>query len=112
MYLYRPYTPMMGHQSTVWFNRKKISPFVAEDESVNPMCEKISELIDLEIKNGVPFNRIIIGECPIEIALWYSLISPHYHLFTALITFIIKEYVTLPRSTLHFTPCALNRKEY
>ncbi|XP_014773447.1 lysophospholipase-like protein 1 isoform X1 [Octopus bimaculoides] len=57
----RPYTPMMGHQSTVWFNRKKISPFVAEDESVIPMCEKISELIDLEIKNGIPFNRIIIG---------------------------------------------------
>ncbi|GAB1607238.1 lysophospholipase-like protein 1 [Argonauta hians] len=57
----RPYTPMMGHQSTVWFNRQKISPFVSEDESIAPMCEKISQLIDLETQNGIPFNRILIG---------------------------------------------------
>lgn len=57
----RPYTPMMGNPSTVWFDRKQISPFVPEDESVLHMCENLSKLIDLEVQNGIPLNRIIVG---------------------------------------------------
>lgn len=57
----RPYTPMMGNPSTVWFDRKQISPFVPEDESVPDMCEKLSALIDQEVKNGIALNRIIVG---------------------------------------------------
>ena len=53
---------MLGNPSTVWFDRKQISPFVAEDESVPVMCEKLSQLIDLEVKNGIPLNRIIVGK--------------------------------------------------
>ncbi|XP_053971874.1 lysophospholipase-like protein 1 [Hylaeus anthracinus] len=58
----QPYTPNFGMPSNVWFNRKSIAINVSEEvESINSMCQNISELIDKEVSNGIPYNRIIIG---------------------------------------------------
>ncbi|XP_071511802.1 lysophospholipase-like protein 1 [Diadema antillarum] len=58
----RPYTPMMGAPSNVWFDRRKIAPNVPEDlETINPMCEEIGKLIQQEVDQGVPKNKIILG---------------------------------------------------
>ena len=60
---YRPYTASMGHPSTVWFDRSQISPFAQEhEESIQESCNDIRELVDVEVKNGIPHNRIIVGE--------------------------------------------------
>lgn len=46
----------------VWFDRIAISNQVPEHiESIDSMCQNISELIDKEVANGIPFNRIIVG---------------------------------------------------
>ena len=52
---------MGGEVSTVWFDRNKISPLTAETDSVATACENVSHLIEAEVKNGVPKNRIVIG---------------------------------------------------
>ncbi|XP_030854295.1 lysophospholipase-like protein 1 [Strongylocentrotus purpuratus] len=58
----RPYTPMNGAPSTVWFDRKQISQNAPEDlESVDPMCEEISKVIQQEVDQGIPRNKIIVG---------------------------------------------------
>jgi len=46
----------------VWFDRAAISNEVPEHlESINSMCEKVSEWIDNEINDGIPLSRIILG---------------------------------------------------
>lgn len=46
----------------VWFDRMAISNQVPEHiESVDSMCQNVSELVDQEVANGIPFNRIILG---------------------------------------------------
>ncbi|XP_032041457.1 lysophospholipase-like protein 1 isoform X1 [Aythya fuligula] len=58
----RPYTPMKGTFSTVWFDRYKISNDCPEHiESIDSMCRGLTELINDEIKNGIAKNRILIG---------------------------------------------------
>lgn len=46
----------------MWFDRAAISNEVSENvKSIDSMCQNISELIDKEVFNGIPLNRIIVG---------------------------------------------------
>lgn len=46
----------------VWFDRIAISNEVPEHVgSINSMCQNVSELIDKEVADGIPFNRIVLG---------------------------------------------------
>ncbi|XP_011635411.1 lysophospholipase-like protein 1 [Pogonomyrmex barbatus] len=57
-----PYTANDGMMQNVWFDRMAISNQVPEHlESINSMCQNVSELIDQEVANGIPFDRIILG---------------------------------------------------
>ncbi|XP_060063097.1 lysophospholipase-like protein 1 [Ylistrum balloti] len=58
----RPYTPMGGAMSNVWFDRMQISPNVPEHaQSVEAMCASLSALIQQEVSSGIPKSRIVIG---------------------------------------------------
>ncbi|KAG6929153.1 lysophospholipase like 1, partial [Chelydra serpentina] len=58
----RPYTPMRGALSTVWFDRWKISNECPEHiETIDSMCQVLTNVIDDEVKNGISKNRIILG---------------------------------------------------
>ncbi|KAM5164574.1 lysophospholipase-like protein 1 [Mantella aurantiaca] len=58
----RPYTPMMGTMSNVWFDRYKISIDSAEDlESVDSMCNTLTDLIREEMASGIQKHRIVLG---------------------------------------------------
>ncbi|KAK9293977.1 hypothetical protein QLX08_011270 [Tetragonisca angustula] len=58
----QPYVPLNGMHSHVWFNRQSISIDAQEDtESINSMCTTIIELIDKEISDGIPDNRIVLA---------------------------------------------------
>uniref|UniRef100_A0A8D0L639 Lysophospholipase-like protein 1 n=1 Tax=Sphenodon punctatus TaxID=8508 RepID=A0A8D0L639_SPHPU len=58
----RPYTPMRGALSTVWFDRYKISNDCPEHiESIDSMCRLLTDLVDDEVKNGIRKNRILLG---------------------------------------------------
>uniref|UniRef100_A0A8C5M3X3 palmitoyl-protein hydrolase n=1 Tax=Leptobrachium leishanense TaxID=445787 RepID=A0A8C5M3X3_9ANUR len=58
----QPYTPMMSEMSHVWFDRYKISMDCPENlESVDSMCQTLTNLIDEETKSGIPKNRILLG---------------------------------------------------
>ncbi|XP_051004053.1 lysophospholipase-like protein 1 [Acomys russatus] len=58
----RPYTPMKGELSNVWFDRFKISKDCPEHlESIDRMCQVLTGLIDEEVKNGIQKSRILIG---------------------------------------------------
>ncbi|KAL6081019.1 hypothetical protein STEG23_027852 [Scotinomys teguina] len=60
--VFLPYTPMKGEPSNVWFDRFKISNDCPEHlESVDGMCQVLTELIDAEVKNGIQKSRILIG---------------------------------------------------
>nr|CAD7576672.1 unnamed protein product [Timema californicum] len=59
---FRPYTPLGGERSNVWFDRVDISPQVPEHiESVDNMARELVNLIQQEVSSGVPLNRIIVG---------------------------------------------------
>ncbi|KAM8947840.1 lysophospholipase-like protein 1 [Pelodytes ibericus] len=56
------YTPMMGEMSNVWFDRYKISMECRENlESVDSMCQILTNLINEEVKSGIANNRILLG---------------------------------------------------
>ncbi|XP_032771444.1 lysophospholipase-like protein 1 [Rattus rattus] len=58
----RPYTPLKGGFSNVWFDRFKISNDCPEHlESIDSMCQVLTGLIDDEVKNGIEKSRILIG---------------------------------------------------
>ncbi|XP_030640634.1 lysophospholipase-like protein 1 [Chanos chanos] len=58
----RPYTPMHGTLSHVWFDRYKISNNCPEHlESIEAMCDSLGAVIQDEVRAGVPKNRMIIG---------------------------------------------------
>ncbi|XP_003216072.1 lysophospholipase-like protein 1 [Anolis carolinensis] len=58
----RPYTPMRGSLSNVWFDRYKISYDCPEHiETIDSMCQVLTSLIDDEVKNGIKKNRILLG---------------------------------------------------
>ena len=49
--------------SNVWFDRKEITPSVPEDhDSMEAMCKDIGKVIDFEVENGIPRNRIVLGK--------------------------------------------------
>ncbi|XP_059696993.1 lysophospholipase-like protein 1 isoform X2 [Haemorhous mexicanus] len=58
----RPYTPMKGAFSNVWFDRYKICNDCPEHiESIDSMCRGLTDLINDEVKNGIAKSRILIG---------------------------------------------------
>ncbi|KAM9488079.1 lysophospholipase-like protein 1 isoform 1-T1 [Clarias gariepinus] len=58
----RPYTPMHGTLSHVWFDRYKISRDCPEHlESIDEMCHNLGAVVQDEIQAGVPKHRMIIG---------------------------------------------------
>ncbi|XP_063775194.1 lysophospholipase-like protein 1 isoform X2 [Pseudophryne corroboree] len=58
----RPYTPMQGAVSNVWFDRYKISRDCPEHlDSVDSMCHILSDLIREEVASGVPESRLLLG---------------------------------------------------
>uniref|UniRef100_A0AC11B7M1 Lysophospholipase like 1 n=1 Tax=Ovis aries TaxID=9940 RepID=A0AC11B7M1_SHEEP len=58
----RPYTPLKGGISNVWFDRLKISNDCPEHlESIDVMCQVLTDLIDDEVKTGIKKNRILVG---------------------------------------------------
>ncbi|XP_007521382.2 lysophospholipase-like protein 1 isoform X1 [Erinaceus europaeus] len=58
----RPYTPMKGGISNVWFDRFKITNDCPEHlESIDAMCQVLTNLIEDEVKSGIMKNRILIG---------------------------------------------------
>jgi hypothetical protein len=66
----------MGMPSSVWFDRKQISPLCDEDlTSIDEMCANLDVLVEQEIKNGIPKERIMIGrnvESLLSIGFYYS----------------------------------------
>ncbi|XP_005409335.1 PREDICTED: lysophospholipase-like protein 1 [Chinchilla lanigera] len=58
----RPYTPLKGMTSNVWFDRFKISNDCPEHlESIDVMCQVLTELIDEEVRGGISKSRILLG---------------------------------------------------
>ncbi|XP_075060365.1 lysophospholipase-like protein 1 isoform X2 [Mixophyes fleayi] len=58
----RPYTPMMGGLSNVWFDRYKISFDSPEHlDSVDSMCHILTDLIKEEVALGIPKDRMLLG---------------------------------------------------
>ncbi|XP_034487794.1 lysophospholipase-like protein 1 [Drosophila innubila] len=56
------YTPLNGQPSTVWFDRRSVN--IAAQESRKSMSECyniVQQLIQTEVDNGIPLNRIIVG---------------------------------------------------
>ncbi|XP_053289380.1 lysophospholipase-like protein 1 isoform X2 [Pleuronectes platessa] len=57
----RPYTPMRGAMSTVWFDRLKISRDCPEDlESIDDMCSTLGSIIEGEVNAGIHKDRVVI----------------------------------------------------
>ncbi|XP_044254850.1 lysophospholipase-like protein 1 [Tribolium madens] len=58
----RPYTPLDGALSNVWFNRYDITPDVPEHvETLDDIKHDIKSLISEEVDAGIPLNRIVVG---------------------------------------------------
>lgn len=56
------YTPLEGQLSTVWFDRKSVNIAAQESKKSMSRCyESVNKLIDEEVANGIPLNRIIVG---------------------------------------------------
>ena len=54
---------MKGGISNVWFDRLKISNDCPEHlESIDVMCQVLTDLIDDEVKTGIKKNRILVGK--------------------------------------------------
>lgn len=53
---------MNGAMSTVWYDRKKITPTVPEcADTVEDACIEVGKIIKQEIDSGIPKNKIAIG---------------------------------------------------
>ena len=72
MLCFRPFTPLEGEVLSVWFDRKLIEPHVSEDPSIDQAADLIHELVEQEVKNGIPRNRIILGNID-HLCLWLGL---------------------------------------
>ncbi|GJQ82339.1 hypothetical protein Trydic_g411 [Trypoxylus dichotomus] len=58
----RPYKPLNGEMSHVWFDRYDIVPTVPEhQETLASIDVQIKRLIDGEVANGTALNKIIVG---------------------------------------------------
>ncbi|KAM7360318.1 lysophospholipase-like protein 1 [Cochliomyia hominivorax] len=59
---FRPYTPLRGQLSNVWFDRESISITAPENrQSLEEIYENVYDIINGEVSQGIPMNRIIIG---------------------------------------------------
>lgn len=46
----------------MWFDRKAIEPSARESrKSMAAIYESVKELVDAEVTNGIPLNRIVVG---------------------------------------------------
>ncbi|XP_006869775.1 PREDICTED: lysophospholipase-like protein 1-like [Chrysochloris asiatica] len=64
----RPYTPLKGGISNVWFDRLKISNDCPEHlESIDGMCRLLADLIDDEVKSGISKNRILVVSITMQV---------------------------------------------
>lgn len=58
----QPYTPLDGQLSNVWFDREKISIQAPENrKSMSNIYKSIKELINNEVAQKIPINRIMVG---------------------------------------------------
>ncbi|XP_012254301.1 lysophospholipase-like protein 1 [Athalia rosae] len=58
----QPYTANDGEPSTVWFNRLAIKKTLPDDQaSIDSMCKQVSGILDQEVADGIPLNRIVVG---------------------------------------------------
>ncbi|CAG9859701.1 unnamed protein product [Phyllotreta striolata] len=59
----RPYTPLNGQISNVWFNRYDVNPFVPEhDETLNSIGKEMQEFLEkVKRDNNISLNKIVIG---------------------------------------------------
>ncbi|XP_018612414.1 lysophospholipase-like protein 1 [Scleropages formosus] len=72
----RPYTPMRGALSHVWFDRYKISWDCPEHlESVEAMCSTLDAVVQQEVRAGVPKHRLLIGGFSMGGAMALHLVS-------------------------------------
>lgn len=59
---FKPYTPLGGQMSNVWFDRQSISITAPENsQSLEDIYKKVNDIINEEVSQGVPVNRIIVG---------------------------------------------------
>lgn len=66
---------MKGGLSNVWFDRFKISNDSPEHlESIDRMCQVLTELIDDEVKNGIQKSRILVGEVFITLVMYFTFV--------------------------------------
>lgn len=55
-------TDFPSQKSHVWFDRKSISIDALESrKSLSTSYELVNELIENELKDGIPINRIVVG---------------------------------------------------
>ncbi|TRY53733.1 hypothetical protein DNTS_017019 [Danionella cerebrum] len=99
----RPYTPMRGAQSNVWFDRLKISPDCPEHlESINSMCDQLSDIIQEEVRAGIPKKRMVIGGFSMGGAMALHLVYRHHQDIAgtfALSSFLNKDSVVYKADT-------------
>lgn len=58
----QPYTPLDGQLSNVWFDREQISIQAPENrKSMSNIYKSIKELINNEVAQKIPINRIMVG---------------------------------------------------
>ncbi|XP_061389858.1 lysophospholipase-like protein 1 [Musca vetustissima] len=58
----QPYTPNGGQMSNVWFDRDSISIAAPENRSsMSKIYDAIHHIINDEVRNGIPLERIIVG---------------------------------------------------
>ena len=59
---FRPYTAAHGELRNVWFDRHRVAPHAKEHkETTNESAEAVADLIDEQIKNGIPPSKIVLG---------------------------------------------------
>ncbi|KAE8746425.1 hypothetical protein FOCC_FOCC006920, partial [Frankliniella occidentalis] len=57
-----PFTPNCGMPSNVWFDRLKLSPDAPEHiETTDATAKELVNIVNNEVKRGVPLSRIVIG---------------------------------------------------
>ncbi|XP_017206834.3 lysophospholipase-like protein 1 isoform X1 [Danio rerio] len=75
----RPYTPMRGAPSHVWFDRHKISQHCPEHlESIDSMCDHLGDIVQDELRAGIPKHRMVIGGFSMGGAMALHLVCRHH----------------------------------
>ena len=48
--------------SNVWFDRENVTPVCTKhNDSMEEMCQEVDKMIDVEVENGIPRDRVILG---------------------------------------------------